>query len=413
MKAHSFRLILGLPLLLALTIYRLPPATAFPFTPQTLPPNVELDIYVENVTFPVAMAFASDGRLFFAERFVDASLPITGTIRLVENGVVQPQPFATLDLADSTPYAEKGLLGLALDPDFADNGYVYTYRTAAPDAGNPAEHGELIRYTAQLSGTNWLGVDMTILVDDLPVSTYCCHNGGVIHFGPDSKLYLSIGDNSNSNNGQNLSTKASKLLRYNPDGTIPADNPFVNTPGADPAIYAYGLRNVFGYDWHPLTSELYASENGPDCNDELNLITAGGNYGWALSYQGGQCVMGVGGTIDPLVVFDPPVGLTGVAFYTSEEIPDFTNHLFLGSWTDGNLYQVELPEGGGEPVVTTLLTNCGQPAGDLNLLDVVMGPAGDLYFSCQDDTFFPARPQTGAIYRLQRHWYSYMPLLQH
>ncbi|MDQ4078659.1 MAG: PQQ-dependent sugar dehydrogenase, partial [Chloroflexota bacterium] len=386
-----------------LTVIRWLPPVPRPAHGAGVSSDVQVDLWMDNVTFPVALEFASDGRLFFAERFVGAESPVTGTIRVVDpEGVLQEKPFATITLADSSPTAEKGLLGLALDPDFGENGYVYAYRTAAPDASNPNEHGEILRYTAVLSATDWIGTSMIRVVDDLPVSAGCCHNGGILHFGPDDKLYLSIGDNGASSNGQDLSTRAGKLLRFNPDGTTPPDNPFVDEPAADDAVYAYGLRNVFGYDWHPTTGELYATENGPGCHDELNHIVAGGNYGWPLSYSGDECVDPGFETIPPIWIVDPPVGLTGAAFYTGETMPQLREQLFLGAWNNGALYQVDLSQGKEAPIVSTLIENCAQPiepGSDHNMLDITTGPDGALYFSCQQD-LFPAPPHTGAIYRL-------------
>ncbi|MFQ5856356.1 MAG: PQQ-dependent sugar dehydrogenase [Anaerolineae bacterium] len=380
--------------------------------PLALPPNVELETVADGVTFPVALRFAPDGRLFFAERFVGAERPVTGTIRVMVDGQVQPAPFAVVDLADSTPFEEKGLLGLALDPDFEANGFVYAYRTAAPTEAIPRQHGQILRHTAVLSGTNWVGAHMTVLVNDLPVSGGCCHNGGILGFGPDGKLYLSIGEIGGWQIAQDLSSRAGKLLRFNPDGTIPEDNPFVDQPAADPAVYAYGLRNVFGFDWHPETGELYVTDNGPACNDELNHIVAGGNYGWPLSEEAGKCVDPGPEYIAPLLVFDPPPSLTGAAFYSGSRPPEYTNDLFIGAWNTGTLYQVEIPEDGGDLEVTTVLTNCGQLEGDHNMLAVEPAPDGSLYFSCQED-IFPAPPGTGTIYRLvYKPPPTYLPLVR-
>ncbi len=388
--------------LLLVTTLREMPALALQESPNGTP-DWQLETFVEEITFPVAMAFAPDGHLFVVERFVEEppiTEPITGTIRVVSpDGEVQAVPFATLTLANNTPYAEKGLLGLALDPDFAANRYLYTYRTAPPDATNAAQHGEILRFTAALSGTDWIGTEQTTLVDNLPVSSGCCHNGGTLHFGPDGKLYLPIGDNGTPSNAQSLSTRSGKLLRFNPDGTIPDDNPFVKTQGADPAIYAYGLRNTFDFAWHPVTDALYANENGPNCDDELNRIVPGGNYGWPFSQSGGKCVDPGTSYRAPLWTFNPTVGLTGADFYTGTLISDLQNHLLLGAWNNGALYKVVLETDGTVDQITTLLANCGQPAGDHNLLDITSGPDSYLYFSCQRE-IFPATPNTGAIYRL-------------
>ncbi|MFQ5592785.1 MAG: PQQ-dependent sugar dehydrogenase [Anaerolineae bacterium] len=377
-----------------------------------LPPNVEVEIVADDVTFPVALRFAPDGRLFFNERFVGADAPVTGTIRVMVDGHVQAAPFAVIDLPDSAPFQEKGLLGLALDPDFESNSFVYAYRTAAATDTIPRQHGQILRYTTVLSGTDWIGADRTVVVDDLPVSSGCCHNGGILDFGPDGKLYLSIGYVDIRQSAQDLSNRAGNMLRFNPDGSIPDDNPFVGQPGVDPAVYAYGLRNVFGFDWHPITNELFATENGPVCNDELNLIVAGGNYGWPLSEVDSRCVDPGPEYVAPVLIFDPPPGLTDAAFYTGDRLPGYTNELFVGSWNTGALDRIEMPEDGGDLEAVPVLTNCGQPEGDHNLLSIEPAPDGSLYFSCQEE-FFPAPPATGAIYRLVlRPSPVYLPLLR-
>lgn len=384
--------------------------------PPALPPNIALEVAADQVTFPVALQFAPDGRLFFTERFIGADAPVTGTIRVMVDGQVQPNPFAVVDLAESSPFQEKGLLGLALDPDFESNAFVYAYRTAAPSDTIDRQHGQILRYTAVLSDTDWIGTDMTVIVDDLPVSGGCCHNGGILGFGPDGKLYLSIGEIGDGQKAQDLSSRAGKLLRFNPDGSSPDDNPFADDPEADSAVYAYGLRNVFGFDWHPETRELYATDNGPSCDDELNLVVAGGNYGWPFSEQDGECVDPGPEYVAPLLIFDQtaegrPPGLTGAAFYSGRKLPEYTNDLFVASWNSGTLYRIEIPDE-GDPETTSVLRNCGQSEGDHAMLDIVTAPDGSLYFSCQED-IFPAPPGSGTIYRLvSRSPSVYLPLVR-
>ncbi|MGH2545104.1 MAG: PQQ-dependent sugar dehydrogenase, partial [Ardenticatenaceae bacterium] len=373
-------------------------------TDPVLPPDVEIEVFLAGVQFPVALAFAPDGRLFYAERFAEVSNPGMTHIRVVSRaGVLQETPFAALLVGGASPWSEKGLLGMTLDPAFAQNGYVYAYRTAAPDAGNPAVHGELLRFTSSLGGPDWVAGDMIVLVDNLPVSEGCCLNGGMLHFGPDGKLYLSVGDLNDAQSAQELDKLAGKLLRFNPDGTIPPDNPFVAHSGAHPAIYATGLRNVFGYAWDPASGAIYVTDNGPDCDDELDRIVAGGNYGWPLSYLGGQCTDPGPGYEAPLLRIDPPVGITGAAFYTGDAIASFQHDLFLASWNDGTLYQVTLNPGGGEPAITPLLSDCTAPPlapRDLNMLSIATGPDGNLYFSCQERYGpRPPKPGTGVIFR--------------
>ena len=378
-------------------------------TLTTTPPGFRVETYLDGVTYPVSMAFAPDGRLFYTERHTGIEPPLTGGIRVVAaDGTLQARPFATVDLPDDTPHRDKGLLGITLDPGFSTNGYLYAFRTALPDGSNPNEHGEVVRYTSVLSGTDWIGTDPTPIVDDLPASADCCHNGGEIAFGPDGTLYVTVGDTEDWTQGQNLQTRAATILRYNPDGTIPADNPYVSNPAVDPAIYAYGLRNVFGLDWHPETGELYATDNGPNCNDELNHIVAGGNYGWADSFRGEVRGALHPPYIEPVFVWEQPIGPTAVEFYTGDTLPGFQGDLFLSTWDgrsdhygNGTLFRVTLAEDGSRASVVSLFENCNrdQAEGMMNMLDVETGSDGNLYFSCQE-ALFPAPAHTGAIYRL-------------
>jgi glucose/arabinose dehydrogenase len=142
------------------------PAEARTEVGEVGPTDYEIEVYAGGVTFPVTMKFAPDGRLFFNERFVGASPPVTGTIRVIgADGTLQERPFAVIEVAETTPDAEQGLLGLALDPDFESNGYLYAYRTGPPDDENPVAHGEILRFTSVLSGTDWIGTEMTRIVE--------------------------------------------------------------------------------------------------------------------------------------------------------------------------------------------------------------------------------------------------------
>lgn len=374
---------------------------------NNLPPGYEIQPYLDEITYPVALQFASDGRLFYIERHHGVTPPLTGRIRVVDaDGTLQAQPFAEIAVPDDTPQKEKGLLGLALDPDFSTNNFVYVYRTARPDEGNPREHNDVLRYTAVRLGTDWIGTEMVQIVGDLPASADCCHNGGALGFGPDGKLYVTVGDVTEPSNGQNVATRAAAMLRFNRDGTIPLDNPFVGVPGVDASIYAFGLRNTFGFDWHPVSGELFGTDNGPNCNDELNRIVAGGNYGWAASHVDGACVNLSLPFIEPLFVWEDTIGVAGAEFYAGETLAEFQGDLFVSSWDGGTdpyengvLFQVTMSKDGSIVAVVDLLHNCGQRDGDENMLDVETGTDGNLYFSCQDE-MYPALPNTGTIYRI-------------
>ena len=190
---------------------------------------------VSGLSSPTAMAFAPDGRLFVCEQ--------GGRLRVVKNGALLPTPFVTLTV-DSA--GERGLLGVAFDPDFATNHYVYVYYTAT----SPAVHNRVSRFTAN-GDVAAAGSEVVLLeLDNLSGATN--HNGGAIHFGPDGKLYVAVGENANGANAQTLANLLGKMLRINADGTIPTDNPFYATAsGRNRAIWALGLRNPFTFAFQP------------------------------------------------------------------------------------------------------------------------------------------------------------------
>ncbi len=180
-------------------------------------------------------------------------------------------------------------MGIALDPDFRTNGFVYIYYTYQ-------EQGRLWNRLVRLVDRNGRGEVDRVLIDRIPGASV--HDGGRVKFGPDGKLYLTVGDAAVGDSAQNPNSLNGKILRLNPDGTVPPDNPFPGSP-----VDALGLRNPQGLAWHPLTRQLFASDHGPSggppncCHDELNLIEPGGNYGW-------PAVFGVGGAprfIDPVL----------------------------------------------------------------------------------------------------------------
>jgi glucose/arabinose dehydrogenase len=215
---------------------------------------------------PWAMDLAADGRLFITER--------AGRVRIVQlgpGGGLRAEPWATVPASTSND-GEKGLLGLTLDPDFASNRFVYLYYSYAT--------GGLTRNkVVRMRDANDRGIEETILLDGIPGNNN--HDGGRIKFGPDGKLYVTTGDAENGANAQDASSLAGKILRLNKDGSVPPDNP---TAGS--AVLSMGHRNVQGIAWHPESGALYETEHGPSdpfpncCNDEVNLVVPGANYGW-------------------------------------------------------------------------------------------------------------------------------------
>jgi glucose/arabinose dehydrogenase len=231
---------------------------------------------VENVQLitagleaPWGMALAPDGRLFVTER--------PGRVRIVRFGTrggLEAQPWATVP-ARANPDAERGLLGVALDPDFSRNGFVYLYYSYA------APGGVTLNRLVRMHDTSGAGTDEKILLDNIPGSAN--HDGGRIEFGTDGKLYVATGDGEQQARAQDRSSMGGKILRLEKDGSVPADNPFPGSP-----VFSLGHRNVQGLAFHPDTGVLYETEHGPSgffpacCQDEVNLIEAGANYGWPI-----------------------------------------------------------------------------------------------------------------------------------
>jgi glucose/arabinose dehydrogenase len=312
--------------------------------------------FIENLDMPGAMAFTPDGRLLFNEVH-------TGKIRVVEDGELRDEPYAELEVARPDGYTEHGLLGLALHPAFEENGYVYAFYTATGGSGDPT--GQRI---VRLTDDEGYGVDETILVDDLPYGASCCHNGGRIVFGTDGYLYATIGDIEQPAISQNPDLPAGSVLRFTDDGAIPDDNPF----GPDNPVYAYGLRNPFGMTIHPETGDLFLTENGPNGYDEVNLIEAGGNYGWP-EVQG---IAEEDGFIDPVwATTTERVAPTGIFIPSDTEIPELSGHVLFCMWNLSMLLALELdPDDPGTVVdQSELPVNCN--------LDLVAGPDGALYTS--------------------------------
>ena len=219
---------------------------------------------ISGLTSPTAMEFAPDGRLFVCLQ--------GGQLRVIKNGTLLPTPFFSLSVDAN---GERGLLGVAFDPNFAANNFVYVYYTVP---SNP-RHNRVSRFTANGDVAAANSEVVVLELDNLSSATN--HNGGAIHFGPDGKLYIAVGENANSSNSQTLANLLGKVLRINSDGSIPSDNPFFNTAsGNNRAIWALGLRNPFTFAFQPGTGRLFINDVGQSTWEEINDGIAGSNYGW-------------------------------------------------------------------------------------------------------------------------------------
>ena len=220
-----------------------------------------------------------------------------------------------------------------------------------------------------------------LLLFEAPITTgFPTHNGGNMAFGPDGMLYVTLGENNKAFWARELDVPYGKVLRINPaDGSAPLDNPFYDdgdpTTGNDDRIWAYGLRNPFDLAFRPGTGELFVTESGPQCDDEINLIRRGGDYGWWALYP---CPGGFGEGLPSVQTFTPTMTPTGLVFYQGDALSAYAGDLFFCSWTRGYLMRAVLgpPGDDGMPVVERLESwggECGT--------DITVGPDGFLYMS--------------------------------
>ena len=274
-------------------------------------PSGFTETQIAGLSNPTAMAFAPDGRLFICEQ--------GGTLRVIKNGALLATPFLTVTVDSS---GERGLLGIAFDPNFATNHFLYVYYTAI----TPATHNRVSRFTA--NGDVAVSGSEVVLLDLNNLSSATNHNGGAIHFGPDGKLYIAVGENANSANSQTVANLLGKMLRINSDGTIPADNPtsfpgIAGSPtGVNRAIWAVGLRNPFTFGFQAGTGRLFINDVGQNTWEEINEGIAGSNYGWPNCE--GFCSPTNANYRDPLYVYNHSTGtptgcaIVGGAFYNPQ-----------------------------------------------------------------------------------------------
>jgi glucose/arabinose dehydrogenase len=221
---------------------------------------------------PSAMAIAPDGRVFVCEQ--------TGALRVIKNDALLAAPFLSLNV-DSA--GERGLLGVAFDPNFAANHFVYVYYTV-PASHGTAAHNRVSRFTA--AGDLAARGSQTILLELDNLSSATNHNGGALAFGPDGKLYVGVGENANGDNAQTTANLLGKILRINADGSSPTDNPFYSsTTGSNKAIWAIGLRNPFSlaFDFVRPNGRFFVNDVGQATWEEIDEGVAGSNYGWPIT----------------------------------------------------------------------------------------------------------------------------------
>lgn len=281
---------------------------------------------------PWGLAFLPDGRRLVTER--------PGRLRLVAvDGTLDPQPVTGLPTI--AIHGQGGLLDVALHPGFAENGLIYLSYAARGEGGVGTEvaRGRLVDHRLE---------NVEVLFRQQPKSSGGRHFGSRLVFDRQGYLYITLGDRGEQERAQKMDDLAGKIVRLHDDGRIPADNPFVDRPGARPEIYSLGNRNVQGAALHPLTGELWAQEHGPQGGDEVNVIRAGRNYGWPVITYGVEYVVGtkIGegthkpGMEQPLHVWVPSIAPSGMAFYQGDRFPRWRGDLFVGALKDQMLVRL-------------------------------------------------------------------------
>lgn len=337
----------------------------------TLPTGFTETQVTSGLSNPTAMAFAPDGRLFVAQQ--------GGALRVIKNGALLTAPFVTLT---TDPNGERGLLGIAFDPGFTSNQFIYLYYTVP---GSPA-HNRVSRFKA--NGDVALAGSETIIMELENLSTATNHNGGALHFGLDGKLYIAVGENANSSNSQTLTNRLGKILRINADGSIPTDNPFISqTTGANRSIWALGLRNPFTFSIDPASGRMFINDVGQNTWEEINDGIAGSNYGWPTTE---------GYTTDvrfrsPLYAYPHSGGvvtgcaITGGAVYNPGPAPypsDYMGKYFFADYCSGWIKRFDP----ATAAVVYFALGINAP------VDLQVGPDGLLYYLARG---------IGAVYKVQ------------
>jgi glucose/arabinose dehydrogenase len=337
----------------------------------TLPAGFTESQVAGGLSNPTAMAFAPDGRLFVCQQ--------GGQLRVIKNGSLLATPFLSVN---TDPSGERGLLGIAFDPNFATNQFVYIYYTVSATP----RHNRVSRFTA--SGDTAVANSEVVILELNDLSGATNHNGGAMHFGEDGKLYVAVGENANGANSQTLGNLLGKVLRINPDGSIPTDNPFFNTAtGANRAIWALGLRNPYTFAFQPVTRRMFINDVGEVTWEEINDGIAGSNYGWPNtegptnnpSYR------------SPLFSYGHGTGTTVGCAITGGTFYNPTVNQFPSSYV-GKYFFADFCSGWIRLLDPANNTASDFASGISSPVDLQVGPEGNLYYLARGG---------GAVFRIQ------------
>jgi glucose/arabinose dehydrogenase len=327
----------------------------------TLPAGFSETPVATGLSSPTAMAVAPDGRIFVAQK--------GGALRVVRNNALLSQPFLTVSVNTD---GERGLLGVAFDPDFLNNRFVYVYYTTAA----APIHNRVSRFTASSSNPDVAQAGSELQILNLPTLGASNHNGGAIHFGGDGKLFVAVGENAAPANAQSLNTPLGKLLRINANGSIPTDNPFYSqTTGINRAIWAWGLRNPFTFAFDPAFGRLQVNDVGQDSWEEVNLGARGANYGWPQTE--GLQPPGVSGVRYPIHTYQNAganCAIVGATFYRPQifRFPTaYDGRYFFGDYCGGFIRMLSPPNYSSSTEFAT---------GISSLVDIQTHQDGSLYY---------------------------------
>jgi aldose sugar dehydrogenase len=352
------------------------PGADVPDTVESDQARFRVVVLVEGLEHPWGMAFLPDGDLLITER--------PGRLRLVRDGALEPAPFEGLPEVYAS--GQGGLLDVALDPDFSTNRLLYLSYAVETDAGAGT------RVARARLGEGSLE-DLEVIFEGF-MGSGGRHFGSRLGFDLDGYLFVTLGERGDDERAQELGDLAGKVVRLQPDGSVPDDNPFVEREGAAPEVFSYGHRNPQGLAVHPETGRVWVVEHGPRGGDEVNLVAPGVNYGWPVITHGraySGLPMGEGsekeGMAQPLHYWVPSISPSGMAFYQGDAFPEWQGDLFVGALSGELLARLELD---GERVVEEERLLDGVLG---RIRDVRVGPDGYLYLLTDYDD--------GALLRLE------------
>jgi glucose/arabinose dehydrogenase len=323
-----------------------------------------LETVAEGLDHPWSLAFLPGGDMLVTER--------SGDLRVIRAGRLDPEPIAGVPRVATR--GQGGLLDVAVDPDFAENGFIYLSYSGADgrSAGT-----EVVR--ARFEGSSLSDARRIFRAE--PKTRGGRHFGSRLVIDRDGYLFISLGDRGDHmKEAQNTGSHLGSIIRVNRDGSVPDDNPFAGQAGSRPEIWSYGHRNVQGMTMHPQTGAIWAHEHGPRGGDEVNIVKRGANYGWpaityGIDYSGAiiSDKTAAPGMEQPVVYWVPSIAPSGMAFYDGEAFPEWRGDLFVGALAGRHLRRLEL-DGDRVSGQEVLLNDLAE-----RIRDVRSGPDGSLY----------------------------------